>query len=293
METKLHQLSGTCRELSEIVAKAQVSDKTAEERTSRWNFLGNIFFIGFLISGMILIGDLQNATVNTLGWFVVSGAFGFVAWKFFALETNAARFDVEDAKLDFSEKLLATLEVDTKENARLQLGLDLRASDSDVFKTEEKAAGSNENGTIRVLSHCQKWFVMRGRSIDGTVYRVCVNRLQKSKIKPKKGPDRIKRRVRERVVIHLRLRPSRYPELDLLAKALPDQVPAHLRMTSLDAKGHEVRAMFETDSVSSSEVVSKKMEVHRHPIASADNVLAALVYLHRGIKVLKGKAVKS
>lgn len=290
MKQDLHELRGTCAELTEIFRVAGVSDKRAERNTTIGCVTGFLGFFGFFF-GVSIAMEAESP----IGWGITVLFLCMTAWGAWFYNKNS-KFDIEDDKLELVTRLIPLLQTDTKENQALSVKIDFRPASYETaeFVLEEKALGGSVYGEIKSYKISQKWLELQGRLVDGTAYKLELERLGKSKVKPKKkGRRKVKSRLQERITVSLRPSVARYPDLDKIKEKLPKEPPNSLKVSSLRAEPNQVRATFITPLASKFTYRAQLEEEGWDHIASADNLAGALVYLYRGLKGLKAETIGS
>ena len=288
MKQDLHQLTGNCRELKEVLQLAQESDKKAERNKNigcATGFLAGIF----LLFAFPIVMEAESISSVALP----IGVACLLVWSIWFYKKND-KFDIEDDKLALLSELLPLLEVDTKETQALKVNVDFRPASHETpeFVAEEKVVGSSFYGQVKAYKIRQKWLELQGRLVDGTAYKLEIERLNKSKVKPKKkSRTKTKSRLQERLIVSLRPSPSRYPHLTQLRQKLPANPPNSLKLLSVQSEESQVRAVFETPGANVVSYRGQEEQGMEH-LASAHNAAGALVFLYRGLKSLKAQAIK-
>lgn len=295
MKQALHQLNGTCTELTELFRLAAESDKKAERNTNIGCTVGFLALFAMVGTGMIT-AEMSNSHSNV----AIPGTLAFLSflafvWGIWFYRKNSL-FDIEDDKLELVRELLPLLQTDTKDNQVLSVKIDFRPATHEKaeFVLAEKVVGNSFYGDVKSYKVSQKWFQLQGRLVDGTAYKIEVERQGKDKVKPKKkGRTKVKSRMQERISVSLRPSPSRYPDLTNVKKALPKSPPNSLKILNLKPQDNQLRADFVTPQAKKMTYRGLDNADGMENLASADNIAAALVYLYRGLKGLKAQTIGS
>ncbi|MBI3928688.1 MAG: hypothetical protein HY319_24320 [Armatimonadetes bacterium] len=290
MKVDRHDLKGTCIRLLELLAQAHASDKAAEKEKKRGSTVGCtgclLTFAAFPVLGLML--DADGSAIP--GIVLVVLGLGAAGWGWRHYSTYDA-FDLDDHKLGAVRRCLELLQVDMRPEGEVTAVVDFRKADTDPFLQHKETVGSSPFGDVMAYQYRQPWLELQGRLLDGTGYSLEIVRLLKSKVKPKKkGRRKVKSLIQDRISVQLRTQSAHYPDVSPLIDSLPAQLPAQLRIRSLQAQGDRVQACFETPVATRLEYRSTSEQNVEH-LGSADSLVGALVFLYRGLKQVKAGAV--
>lgn len=209
-----------------------------------------------------------------------------VRWLGFALLAGAAlsclyatvlnlmhkRHDMDDQKLGILTEVLKFLEVDLPAKSKLAARLALLEP---RYCLQRSFAGFQQH----IEAFDDPWLDLQGRLADGTAFRVKASSVGKKKIKIKrKGRIRVSGpRHKSRVDLAIQPAPGRYPGLD----GLPGSVP---RSVEGEGSGKVTKLTHESGRLVAT--------IRYHGALDAGRVLRSLVWLFRGLKMVKAQAMQ-
>lgn len=246
--------------------RADAADIRASRRKSLFGCLTALFLFG----GFALFFVASDDEV----WSAVAFAGIGMAVLFLVLTIFYETRDLDEAKIATGRGLVRVLAADLPPARPVRLTVDYRDYASGAFRLSREGAYYGEQRS----TYRQPWLSFEGRLLDGTRVRLRVvrraERLDYWKKSGGKNKRKYKDKVRDRVAVHLTApgraaAPGEGPPLDLVSRGVR-------------VSGDTVSAVLVTPRARR----SARVNLASGDLADARRLLAAVAWLHRGLRAL-------
>ena len=240
-------------------------DRAAEEKLARLSAKGMVscFVVVGAFGLAIATGVLGRHGPILLPAGLVVLLIGLLV--FLGLWSSAARLDVEDARYELAEGVLKLLAVDLGAEEELSIKLDLEPR----FATHKQTRRETHRGRYRVQFSSDPWFMLSGRFLDGTRFRLGVN--QDTELRTHAKGHKVKEKVAITVTLDLRPKAKRYAHL----AELGTDVEQALQFP----EGVAVKRCAVAEGTLSLRVGLKRKSFNKQQVSGSDATVAELVPL--------------
>jgi hypothetical protein len=269
MRADAYKLKGTADILLRQLEAADRSDHEAERKAKRFGCMGALLLVLGVISLPFSAGVPELLILTAI--LVPAGIVSLV------FRAKAAKFDLDDRKLDAALRLLRVLRTDIPANEVIELGVDFR---------DYRQGGRllNKDGGVfsstKVYEYEHAWLALSARLADGNVVSLAVTDEISRKEKSKRKYTKVRERTSSDVSLSIKLREGDAPSV----RARLSGAPPGLALKRLVGEGPHFRASFVGGQALST---SGRGSSSQGELLGADALLGALLWVYGGIAPAK------